>query len=354
MWNVLPFVRRRNASFAVIFVLLVIQTKGDEIDNAFPPGYISPILHQQSLSHFAFHSPSIQKALANPYSPSTITIVGVEYGKDLIHFAQSGYRVIAIEPSHKHNEYLSDLISKHPNWNITLLPFAAGNDTSTDSTTKIEYKDEIVNDAAQVKKLDDMLDAEKEMAVLSIDIQGNELEVIQGGLEVLKKGGVSSIWIEAIACNSKVNELLNVLNDLDYVILDFVPWGKSNNNHSNNDVPKGTDSFVMNGKRPSEFNSYLDWMCDERKKGFQWLQTDFVAIQRKLIEDVLSTLLNLGDVFCDSNDSNCLLRQLNGISTSQPESDGNADVYDPKFDDDEDEEFKYEYEQGNNDEKEDL
>lgn len=289
----------------------------EEVHRSFRPGHVSPLLYVQSLSHFAFHAEVLQKTLANPYSPSRVAIVGVEYGRDVAHFARSSYDVIAVEPLPTYVSHLRSLIRDHPDWSITLHAVAAGNPSGSSQNVTISYG-ENVEKTVPLRKLDDLVKGEnRSLAVLSIDIQGDELDVLRGAKAILRNGAVQTVWVEGIACNDKVKEVLKLLDRSNYAIMDFVPWGRPKQQKDTDGPPKTIDSFVFSNDRPSKFDDYLQWMCDARKKSFKWLQTDFVAVHRDVLEDVLSTLLNLADV-CDFPKSNCVLRQLRGLSQPPP------------------------------------
>lgn len=270
-----------------------------------PHGQIHPLLHAQSLSHFAFHSVPIQRALASFFKPRTIAIVGVEWGTDVIHFARSGYRVFAIEPATKFITHLQRLIKENPKWDITILPFAAANQTGWLS---LDYDNEDIVEKVPTARLDDYVN--EDLAVLSADIQGDEYSVLQGSANLLQNR-TASIWVEAIACNAQVLDVLNMLNN-DYVIFDFVPWGKSLQHPPKDNVPKRPDSFVFSPDRPRQFRQYFDWLCHQKTTRFHWLQTDFLAVRRSHVPEVWSRLSMIATDNCDGVHANCILR---GLST---------------------------------------
>lgn len=229
--------------------------------------------------------------------------MGVEWGTDLQHFASAGYRVIGVEPARKYVSHLRTLVDQNPSWNVTILPFAAGNES--DGTIDLRYDNGGVDEQVPVERLDDHIS--EPLAVLSADVQGGELAVLQGSSGLLETN-VASVWVEAIACNQRVSSLLDLLDDR-FVIFDFVPWGMPLT-YSRKDVPKTPSSFVFNASRPSSFDAYLAWMCETRKRSYKWLQTDFLAIRRDLIDKIWSQLVALADTKCSLPASRCLLRDI--------------------------------------------
>lgn len=301
-----------HVAFSVISCAWSESTASASAPSHFAHGEINPLLHAQGLSHFAFHNAPVQTALAALFAPRTVTIVGVEWGNDVVRFANAGYHVIAVEPVAKFIAHLNDLIKRHPHWNLTVLPFAATN--QSDASLHLRYDNEDVVETVPTTRLDDHID--ERMAVLSADVQGDELAVLQGSARLLRDS-VDSLWIEGIACNERVLHILDLL-DNDFVLFDFVPWGKPLA-HSSDDVPEIRASFAMQPRRPSSFHDYFHWMCDEATVSYQWLQTDFLAVRRSFAHDVWSRLSTLAQDKCVESHSNCLLRQLLSDSPSSAE-----------------------------------
>lgn len=274
---------------------------------AHPPGTIRPLLHEQALSHLAFHSAALKRALAGLLPARAVAVVGVEWGDDVAHLADAGYHVYAFEPAAKFVAHLRRLVARNPAWNVTVVPVAAGN--ATRGTVRLEYPNEGVSETVPASTLDQHV--HEELAVLSLDIQGDELHVLQGAPRTLREVGVHSVWVEAIACNDKVAEVLNMLDER-YVIFDFVPWGKRNEDVSR-DVPMDLKSFAFDPQRPGGFAEYLAWMCHEKEQRYRWLQTDFLAVRRDLMQEhVVRSLKSIADAHCgpEAGKANCVLRTL--------------------------------------------
>lgn len=274
-----------------------------------PHAHIHPLLHHQSLSHLSLHSSPFQLYLASLFTSKAIAIVGVEWGSDLRHFASSSFRVHAVEPATKFLTHLRAEISANPHWDVTLHPFAAGNISGP--IIQINYGNENVVENVTQRRLDDML--REHLAVLTVDIQGDELYVLQGASALLP-ASVDSLWIEAGSCNPKVAHILDML-DQHYVLFDFVPWG-SNRHHPMEKVPRSYPSFAFDSDRPSPFTQYLDWMCDIRKRDYRWLQTDLLAVRRDLIGKVWHNLATLAQTQCPKHGVNCLFRSLQATGSS--------------------------------------
>lgn len=156
-----------------------------------------------------------------------------------------------------------------------------------------------------MRRLDDLV--HESLAVLSIDVQGDEYHVVQGASRLLRSHVINSLWIEAIACNDRVPPLLHLLQD-DYELFDFVPWGKlKGDTHA---VPKSRGSFAFEPRRPSDVHEYLHWMCELKKSRYQWLQTDFVAVRKQLVdEQVLKSIDSIASMAC-GEEGDCVLRNL--------------------------------------------
>lgn len=299
------------ASLLLANVFLADGSVPDGAPKLISRGEINALLHGQSLSHFAFHSEAVQQALASLFLPQTIAIVGVEWGSDLQHFAASGYRVLAIEPASKFVTHLRSVAEQHPTWDVTVFPFAAGN--KANASIDLRYDNEDVAETVSVERLDDHVD--ERLAVLSADVQGDELAVLQGSARLLRDS-VASVWVEAIACNDRVSKMLELLDE-HFVLFDFVPWGMPSD-YDRNDVPKLPTSFVYNPNRPTSFEGYLDWMCSARERGYKWLQTDFLGVRRDLVQQVWPLLASLATDKCPHPKANCFLRDLQASSTTTP------------------------------------
>lgn len=271
-----------------------------------PHGVINSTLHEQALSHFAFHSNPVKLALASLFPHlKTVAVVGVEWGEEVIFFAEKGYHVYAFEPATKFVSHLQKLMHANPSWNITLVPVAASN--SSQGTMELCYGNEGVKETVKLGRVDDHV--HEPLAVFSLDIQGDELHILEGSTSLLSAGLVASLWVEAIACNPKVSSILRMLND-DYIFFDFVPWGRPSSQKTE-DIPRTFSSFAFNPDRASEFDSYLEWICSERQSHYEWLQTDLLIIRRDLLShDVYSSLSTLSDTYCSQEGVQCLYRSL--------------------------------------------
>lgn len=276
--------------------------------SSFPRGTINPLLHEQALSHLAFHSPSLKLALAKLFPAlKSVAVVGVEWGDEVQFFARSGYHVYAFEPAKTFVSHLQEIVDRNPNWNVSIIPIAVGN--SSRGQIDLKYDNHNISERVPVGTVDEHI--REALAVLSLDIQGDELHVLQGSAVTLSEQvGVHSIWVEAIACNDKVREVLAIL-DQAYVIFDFVPWGKHVDN--SNEVPTELKSFAFNPDRPAEFDAFLHWMCNVSRTQYQWLQTDFLAVRHDLASKMLlNELSKLADHYCGDGPgrANCVLRRL--------------------------------------------
>lgn len=276
-------------------------------------GEINELLHTQALSHIAFHSDPIKIQLASLFpSFRSVAIVGVEWGEDVTLFAQHNYSVYAFEPVNKFVKHLQAKIDEHPEWDIKLFPVAAGNSSQGD--TRIVYDNADADETVPMAKIEDHID--QPLAVLSLDIQGDELHVLEGALKLIPDR-IASLWVEAIACNAKVHHILHAL-DNEYIAFDFVPWGM-HKDQQDDKVPRSLQSFVYKPDRPTNFKEYLHWMC-ELSKDYKWLQTDLLFIRRDLMsKQVKQKLASFAEQHCNDKDVECLLRSLREGQTSEKE-----------------------------------
>lgn len=267
----------------------------------FARGHLSPLLYKQALSHQAFHSAPLQQALANLFAPpKTVLIIGVEFGNDVKHFASAGYRVIAFEPMPRFLGLLRKSISKHPEWDVQLHPYAAGNETSSFT---LKYQDLQPQPAVPVRKVDDFVD--EEVAVMSVDIQGDELGVLTGAKQLLERT-VGVVWVEAMSCNERVLKLLEMLDD-EFVFFDFVPWGRPLG-AARSEAMIERRNYHFDLERPAEFGAYVKWLCKAREENYRMLQTDLVGVRRNRVMEVAAAMGTLGDDVCNKEGSQCTMR----------------------------------------------
>lgn len=142
--------------------------------------------------------------------------------------------------------------------------------------------------------------------------------MLQGASHLLRRHFVNSLWIEAIACNDKLSHLLNLVGH-DYVLFDFVPWGKLKGD-SGTDIPKSRLSFAFEPDRPSDMRDYLHWMCERKESRFQWLQTDFLAVRKQLVDArIMQKLDTIAHVACEGEGGDCVLRSLLSLEVDKAE-----------------------------------
>lgn len=168
---------------AVVSALLLAAALGA----AFPRGHVHRTLYDQRLSHLAFHSGDLKPALARLVSdPATsaasVAVVGVEWGAEVVALAEIGFHVYAFEPVAKFVAHLEEVLKEKPHLNVTVLPIAAVAERNVGNVT-LEYPNAGVSESVASGIVDDFVKGE--LAVLSIDVQGNELEVLQGAKHLL-------------------------------------------------------------------------------------------------------------------------------------------------------------------------
>ena len=280
---------------------------------AHPAAHLHPLLHAQGLSHLFFHSPRAKVWLASlfarPPRARAVAIVGLEWGAELAPLADAAFRVYAFEPAAEFLAHARALVARHPRWNVSLVAAAAGN--VAHGFLDLRYQNARAAERVPRTVLDRHV--REPLAVLSLDIQGDELDVLQGATRLLTEYGVQSLWVEGIACNPKFARVLHML-DPQYLLFDFVPWGKRKGQGVQGDaVPRGRDSFLYHPGRPSALAQFDAWMCERKTEAFEWLQTDILAVRRDaLTEDVWNKLASLARHLCDTGEhpADCRLRHL--------------------------------------------
>lgn len=270
----------------------------------FPAGLISPLFRDQRLSHYAFHHSGGQARLARLLAPppATVVIVGVEWGSDAIALARAGYRIIGIEPLSHFVAHMKDVVARE-GLDIRIVHAAAGATSGSEVTVNYENAGEAGVETVAAVTVDEVLESEpggapETVAVLAVDIQGEEAAVVDGAKRALGRGSVASVWVEAIACNERVKRLLASL-DAQFTLFDFAPWGAPRGYSTATRGPPATaDAFVAGGF-PMELDPWWTALCAVQRRMFQWLQTDVVGVRRDLLTNhVVRELIGHGEAVC--------------------------------------------------------
>lgn len=306
---------------------------------------IDPLLYNQALSHAAFHSIVVQQALADVVTEGKsekkgIVVIGVEWGKDVMHFAHAGFHVLAMEPMPRFHDMLASRLAQEPTWNVTLVRAAAGN---ASGTMRLRYQGVEAPDVVQVLPIDDVVQSQhdvslqtahqlldpqvhqqldqsivtrhhapnldQQLKILTADVQGGELSVLQGARKLIDDS-IDMIWVEAIACNPDLPTLLRFFHERGFAVFDFVPVGTPLTQEKSNTSWRSRHNFLFPPERPSAFNEYLNWFCASRHQGFTILQTDFVAIKRHLVPAARRHLAGIAERVCSLQGVLCVLRGL--------------------------------------------
>lgn len=268
----------------------------------------------QHLSHMSFHKGHVKDALLSlicehqSLTPATcpVVVVGVSHGAEVLSFARNGHRVFAVEAMEEPAKKVDRLAkSSKPPLDVHMFR-AAATDKKGEHYVDIIYNKKL--EKAPAKRVDDLIPNQVSPGVISIDIQGFELDAVKGMPRLTSQAG--SIWVEMLGCNKKNKKLLNILSE-HYYLYDMVPWGRSKNKQKEGD---GLESFANTEGRPKELGEWDDWFCDMRTKKFKWLQTDIVGIEKSLIEGptgnkLLKSLNRIWKRGCTEADS-CALRNL--------------------------------------------
>lgn len=273
------------------------------------PGHLSDVIFRQGLSHLVFHENHVKSHLASIVgrqdgAKGAVGVVGVEYGAEVMLFANEGYTVYAFEPMPSYYNRMAGLIrSNHERaakglqrkWDVHLHNIAAGSERNGTLALKYSTYAEKEKTEASVGRIEDYV--KQELVVLSVDIQGSEIEALHGARRLIDEVGVRSLWVE-IVCNQGMLDVFQLLDE-KYVMFDFVPWGmppKENGQESGSAMNLDRHSnFIIGdgGERPSEFNAFWKWICAKKKKGvFSWLQSDILAIRRDLVTPELMQTLS--------------------------------------------------------------
>lgn len=260
-----------------------------------PParGHLGGTLLSQGLSHVAFHAPATKLLLARLLGgPSrSVGVVGVEWGAEATLFAQRGYTVHAFEPMPAFHAALAKRIAINAaraaegveqKWDVRLHQIAAGAESSGSMDVRYQGRSTRV----QRGRIDAYVRGE--LDVLSVDIQGGELDVLRGAKGLLGPDGARSLWVEVFPCNARALGVLQLL-DKDYAIFDFMPWGlplerRGGGVNETMSLDKHSSWFGdSGGRRPAEFKRYYDWFCRASHRRFAWIQSDILAVRRDLL-----------------------------------------------------------------------
>lgn len=149
-------------------------------------------LYDQRLSHITFHSKPVRQALLNVVNAprASIAVVGVEWGAEVFEFASMRRTVYAVEPVKKFADYVAQK-AKQLGLDIKVFNVAAASEPEKES--RVRYKSEVHNETVYAKtaRVDDVVN--DRLAVLTIDIQGKEYDVLRGCTRLLRSGNVLSI-----------------------------------------------------------------------------------------------------------------------------------------------------------------
>ena len=140
------------------------------------------------------------------------------------------------------------------------------------------------------------------ISMLSIDTQGTEFTILQGLEDVLVKHGCDIMLIEALGSTQDVGDMLVWLDNLGYVIFDFVPIKSCSYKGQEDLCDEGNpgslwgymdQSWYMSEPRPSEFKAWATWL-NSAGNVYSVVQTDILAVHRSFITPkVISDLEHL-------------------------------------------------------------
>lgn len=224
----------------------------------------------------------------------------MEYGGDVRAFAAAGYRVHAVEPGYDYATQLRDIVTRRPEWDVVVHNFAATEQSN--QTLSIDNQKQRVATNVYTRRLDHLIT--ETLAVLSIDVQGAEPQVLRGA-SALMPDRVESLVVEVSGCRPQTLEVLRLL-DRDYVLFDFVPRGDANRLGGHG---QGKEDFrhMYDGKRPGRFDLFDKWLCSKQGGKLRWVQTDVLAVRRDKIAGVWDNLSKMGDRYCGKQGILCAI-----------------------------------------------
>lgn len=179
--------------------------------------------------------PEVPKWIDTFGQNSVLIDIGANIGLFSLYAAKKKHKVIAIEPESlnfaclnlniKDND-LNDKISAFPialndkfeisNLNLSVMKFGGSGSTfDRQINDRGEYFCPIYKQGSISCTLDDFLEKTKTVPnYIKIDVDGNELKVIQGMTETLKKNELKSICIELNPDFKEHQEVVKILNDI--------------------------------------------------------------------------------------------------------------------------------------------
>lgn len=153
--------------------------------------------------------------------------------EQLVHVAPEG-KHIAIEPLPEH---AADLAKRFPDVDVhhAALAAEAGSAEFTQVTSNMQLSglrnrsfagEETTTFEVEIKRLDDIVDPELEIALIKIDVEGAELGVFQGGLETIRRARPTLVFEHGIGgadhFGTKPSDVHDLLaKELGYRIFDI-------------------------------------------------------------------------------------------------------------------------------------
>lgn len=157
---------------------------------------------------------------------------GANIGSCSFLFAEAGIEVHAFEPLPNNlfpfslTTFTNSKYKKH----ITIYPYALGNmnkdviitiDKNNWGASSFYFNRGNNHEKIHVKKLDDFLKIPHEVAIMKIDVEGGEYDLLQGGYNFIRKHNIEFMYIE-VTCDEKnysIKELLLTIYKLGYKII---------------------------------------------------------------------------------------------------------------------------------------
>lgn len=159
--------------------------------------------------------------------------VGANVGGFSVRACKMGAKVIAVEPSPDNYQVLKLNLELNQCNNADALNIAAGRreevrqlfgDSSTVGYSLIQGKEKAVRGFVEVKPLDVAIPpllGDECVGLLKVDVEGSEVEVLKGALDLLKK--TRHIIVEVIpSTESKILEVLDLLRPLGFELIDKI------------------------------------------------------------------------------------------------------------------------------------
>ncbi|MGI9316406.1 MAG: FkbM family methyltransferase, partial [bacterium] len=157
---------------------------------------------------------------------------GANIGQWLLYLGEiEALQTLAFEPVSSQRNWLIECIETQQNWEVVLFEYALGNKQDTQdiqcngarSTFNMDWYagKGLVKQRVQIRRLDQVLAEQQidEVTLWKIDVEGTELQALQGATDYLKAKRIKTIYFECIPTN--FNRICELLHSYGYFVYEL-------------------------------------------------------------------------------------------------------------------------------------